>query len=194
MEEEKDQHSLYQILLRVGSSLQIDASTEKLAHDLLDQFLNSPDSAVDTAQKGIQEIRKIFARGTSVHRFESSGSYRQARPVEPCKPARNFSCDKSNRWQYIVTILSSRSIDNIKHFLEALNLAQKHLALSQKVEHEIRCAKVPFCHIHIFYSKFLSIFKNIQFSNKSLFQAEVDDYTDQLRSTAWLIFVILSSL
>lgn len=71
-------------------------------------------------------------------------------------------------------------------------MAQKRLKLPQNLEQEIRSAKVPFCHIHIFYSKFLSIFKNVKLENKTMYPAENQDYAEQVRLASWLIFIVLS--
>ena len=73
-----------------------------------------------------------------------------------------------------------------------MSSVQRHLELPHKVEQEISCSKVPFCHIHIFYSKFISIIRNIRIVNTRLFEAEVEDYWEQMRVLTWLIFVILS--
>lgn len=85
-------------------------------------------------------------------------------------------------------------MDNIKLFLEVLNLVQKHLSLPTKIDQEIKCSRVPFCQIHIFYSKFASITKNITLENKALLAVDVDDYLEELKATAWLLFAILSSI
>lgn len=84
-----------------------------------------------------------------------------------------------------------RSVDNIKQFLEVLNKVQKYISLPSKVEKEIKFAKIPFCHIHIFYSKYAGIIKNISLQNKDAFQADVTDYLDDMKNVAWLLFVSL---
>lgn len=83
-------------------------------------------------------------------------------------------------------------MDNIKQFLEVLNKVQKHLSLPSKVDKEIKLAKIPFCHIHIFYSKYAGIIKNIKLQNKDAFPDDVTDYIEDMSNVAWLFFVLLS--